>query len=404
MKMTLRTINIILFIFCFNPLFGQTNVLIPNKGIEGISIVIDSSKISDVFKIYGTDYKISERKLTKDYRYEEIGLIFSINPYDKNQIVRSISIQAPFQAQTKNGIVLNESTMKDVWDTYDRGCFTSKYYAWNSQDGISFYIRKEPNKEGYDIDEKIYKIEINNDGDFRSPSRVNFEFNEEPIDNKIKELISILNSDNLNFEQLNSFWEKEKTTEKKYYGLEKRTNFKRNLNNGLTQESIELRMVGTFYDLNIIKKNNDLAYLKLIDNKEQKTVIERREIPETENIDFDIFVYGTFCGVGGTPPDKCQEMLSLVGENNYEQLSNWLKSDNPEIATYGYIGIDFLNQKRMDILPTEAEKMEQLRKSEIQLNTCQGCYFGVTEKISDVLTKKNLKQIYRSFEQSGWLE
>lgn len=366
--------------------------------------MIDSSKISDVFKIYGTDYKISEKKLTKNYRYDEIGLTFSINPFDKNQIVRSISVQEPFTARTKNGIVLNESTMKDVWDTYDKGCFTSKYYAWNSQDGISFYIRKEPNKKGYDIDEKIYKIEINNDRDFRSPSRVNFEFNKEPIDNKIKELISILNSDNLNFERLNSFWEKEKANEKKYYGLEKRTNFKRNLNNGLTQESIELRMVGTFYDLNIIKQNDELAYLKLIDNKEQKTVLERREIPEIENTNFDIFTYGTFCGVGGTPPDKCQEMLSLVRENNYQQLANWLRSINPEIATYGYIGIDFLNQKGMDILPTETEKMEQLRKSEIQLNTCQGCYFGVTEKISDVLTKKNLKQIYRSFEQNGWIK
>ena len=55
MKMTFRTINIILFILCFNPIFGQTNVLIPNKGIEEISIVIDSSTISDVIEIYGTD-------------------------------------------------------------------------------------------------------------------------------------------------------------------------------------------------------------------------------------------------------------------------------------------------------------------------------------------------------------
>ena len=63
MKMTFRTINIILFILCFNPIFGQTDVLIPNKGIEGISIVIDSSTISDVIEIYGTDYTLSEKTL-----------------------------------------------------------------------------------------------------------------------------------------------------------------------------------------------------------------------------------------------------------------------------------------------------------------------------------------------------
>ena len=91
MKMTFRTINIILFILCFNPIFGQTNVLIPNKGIEEISIVIDSSTISDVIEIYGTDYTLSEKTLITDYRFDKIGLTFQIDPYDKNKIVRSIS-------------------------------------------------------------------------------------------------------------------------------------------------------------------------------------------------------------------------------------------------------------------------------------------------------------------------
>jgi hypothetical protein len=72
MKMTFRTINIILLILCFNPIFGQTNVLIPNKGIEGISIVIDSSTISDVIEIYGTDYTLSEKTLITYYRFDKI--------------------------------------------------------------------------------------------------------------------------------------------------------------------------------------------------------------------------------------------------------------------------------------------------------------------------------------------
>ena len=48
--------------------------------------------------------------------------------------------------------------------------------------------------------------------------------------------------------------------------------------------------------------------------------------------------------------------------------------------------------------------MNKISKSEIQLYTCQGCIFGVMEKTKNILTKKNLKQIYRSFEQSGWLK
>ena len=403
--MTFRTINIILFIFCFNPLFGQTNVLIPNKGIEGISIVIDSSTILDVIEIYGTDYTISEKTLITNYRYDKIGLTFQINPYDKNKIVRSISVQSPFKAKTENGIVLNESTMKDVWNTYnDKGCFTSKTYAWNTQNGISYYIKKDPIEKGYDTEEKIFKIEINNDGDFGISSRTNFEFNDEPVKEKLNSLIAILNADNFNFQKLDSFWSKEKVTEKEHYGLEKRTSFNRNIENNLIQESSELWLVGSSYNLNIIKSENELVYLKLTDNNEQKTLIERTEKSELENTNFDVYTYGTFCGIAGTPPDKCQSMLNLVNANNYDHLASWLKSINPEIATYGYIGLEFLKKKGIKIENTEFQRMTELSESEIQLNTCQGCIFGVTEQIKDVLKNKNINQIYRSFQQSGWIK
>jgi hypothetical protein len=405
MKMTFRTINIILFIFCFNPLFGQTNVLIPNKGIEGISIVIDSSTILDVIEIYGTDYTISEKTLITNYRYDKIGLTFQIDPYDKNKIVRSISVQSPFKAKTENGIVLNESTMKDVWNTYnDKGCFTSKTYAWNTQNGISYYIKKDPNEKGYDTEEKIFKIEINNDDDFGISSRTNFEFNDEPIKEKLNSLIANLKADNFNFQKLDSFWSKEKVTEKESYGLKKRKSFNRNIENNLIQESSELWLVGSSYNLNIIKSDNELVYLKLTDNNEQKTLIERTENSELENTNFDVYTYGTFCGIAGTPPDKCQSMLDLVNANDYDQLVSWLKSINPEIATYGYIGLEFLKKKGIKIENTEFQRMTELSESEIQLNTCQGCIFGVTEQIKDVLKNKNINQIYRSFQQSGWIK
>ena len=403
--MTFRTINIILFIFCFNPLFGQTNVLIPNKGIEGISIVIDSSTILDVIEIYGTDYTISEKTLITNYRYDKIGLTFQIDPYDKNKIVRSISVQSPFKAKTENGIVLNESTMKDVWNTNnDKGCFTSKTYAWNTQNGISYYIKKDPNEKGYDTEEKIFKIEINNDDDFGISSRTNFEFNDEPIKEKLNSLIANLKADNFNFQKLDSFWSKEKVTEKESYGLKKRKSFNRNIENNLIQESSELWLVGSSYNLNIIKSDNELVYLKLTDNNEQKTLIERTENSELENTNFDVYTYGTFCGIAGTPPDKCQSMLDLVNANDYDQLVSWLKSINPEIATYGYIGLEFLKKKGIKIENTEFQRMTELSESEIQLNTCQGCIFGVTEQIKDVLKNKNINQIYRSFQQSGWIK
>ena len=97
-------------------------------------------------------------------------------------------------------------------------------------------------------------------------------------------------------------------------------------------------------------------------------------------------------------------MLDLVNANDYDQLVSWLKSINPEIATYGYIGLEFLKKKGIKIENTEFQRMTELSESEIQLNTCQGCIFGVTEQIKDVLKNKNINQIYRSFQQSGWIK
>ena len=295
--------------------------------------------------------------------------------------------------------------MKDVWNTNnDKGCFTSKTYAWNTQNGISYYIKKDPNEKGYDTEEKIFKIEINNDDDFGISSRTNFEFNDEPIKEKLNSLIANLKADNFNFQKLDSFWSKEKVTEKESYGLKKRKSFNRNIENNLIQESSELWLVGSSYNLNIIKSDNELVYLKLTDNNEQKTLIERTENSELENTNFDVYTYGTFCGIAGTPPDKCQSMLDLVNANDYDQLVSWLKSINPEIATYGYIGLEFLKKKGIKIENTEFQRMTELSESEIQLNTCQGCIFGVTEQIKDVLKNKNINQIYRSFQQSGWIK
>ncbi len=399
--------------------FGQTNLLIPGKGIEGISVVLDSSNISDVIKQFGEDYLISTTALVTYYQYNKKGLTFQIDPYDKNQIVRSISVEYPFQAKVHNGIVLNESTMNEVWKLYnENGCFTSGDYAWRPQKGISFYIKRDPSKKGFNPKEKIFKIKIHNDGEFGTSSRVNFEFNNEPVERKLQELISILKADIIDFKRLDSFWQNQQQTENEPYGLEKKTNFERKIEYDLSQEYVEIRMVRSSYNLNVIKSHGDLIYLRLSNQDGNQIILERNEIAKISNLltqserkldtsivlnyPFIVYTYGTFCGIIGTPPDRCQMMLNLVRENKYDELALWLYSINPEIATYGYIGLDFLKRNGKDISLPELKRMNELSKSQIQLNTCQGCYFGVTEKISDVLKERNLKTIYKSFQQTGW--
>ncbi|GEM_PF-1533246 len=419
MRTTLKILKTIFLIIWVVPSFGQVNLLLPGKGIEGISIVLDSSNISEVIKQFGDDYLKSTTTLVTYYQYNKKGLTFQVDPYDKNQIVRSIFVEFPFQAKMNNGLVLNESTMNDVWKLYnENGCFTSGDYAWRPQKGVSFYIKRDPSKKGFNPKEKIYKIKIHNDSEYGTSSRVNFELNNEPVERKLEELVSILKTDIIDFEKLDTFWQTQQQTEKEPYGLQKKINFERKIEYDLSQEFIELRMVGSTYNLNIIKSHEDLIYLRLSSQGENQIIFERNEISKINNLltqserkldtsivinyPFIVYTYGTFCGIMGAPPDKCQMMLTLVREKNYNELAKWLYSINPEISTYGYIGLDFLKRKGKDISLTELKRMNELSKSQIQLNTCQGCYFGVTEKINDVLNEKNLKTIYKSFQQTGW--
>lgn len=421
MRATLQILKTIFFVIFVVPSFGQVNYLLPGRGIEGISVVLDSSNISDVIKLLGDDYSISTKTLVTYYQYSKKGLTFQIDPYDKNQIVRSVSVEYPFQAKMKNGIILNESTMNDVWKLYhENGCFTSGDYAWRPQKGVSFYIRRDPGKKGFNPKEKIYKIEVHNEGEFGTSSKVNFEFNNEPVERKLQELISILSTDIIDFKKLDTFWRTQKLTENEPYGLQKKTNFERKIEYDLSQEYVEIRMVRSTYDLNIIKSHDDLIYLRLSKQGANQIILERNEIakianlltqserkPDTSNVlnyPFIVYTYGTFCGIRGTPPEKCQMMLTLVKENKYDELVKWLYSINPEIATYGYIGLDILKRNGLKISITELARMNELNKSQIQLNTCRGCYFGVTEKISDVLNEKKLKNNYKSFQQNGWIK
>lgn len=416
-------LNIIICLLSFALGFSQENIILPQKGIEGVSVKIDTSNISVVEKLYGKDFELIENQSFTRYTYPEIGLAFQYDTNDKNQVIRSIFLVSPFEGKLENGIQLNKTSMKEVWETYaDSGCFASKTYAWHTQKGISFFIRKDATQKGYDTNEKIYKIEIHNKGEFGLPSRINFEFNKEPIERKIEEMISKLKDDNFNVAKMNDYWEAQNMNENAPYPLKRTLNFARELDFGIIQENSEIRVSGSAFELNLLKSDNKLVYLKLISqngvlverysDEQIKLLLTRRELKTNVPIDIkspidfpmNTYVYGVFCGFIGSPPPQCEVMIELVNNNDYYDLSRWLNSMNPEIATYGYIGLDFLRRKGKDIKPIELSKMLELSTSNIQLNTCQGCLFGVTETIKEVLTEKNLKGSYSAFKQSGLLK
>jgi hypothetical protein len=220
----------------------------------------------------------------------------------------------------------------------------------------------------------------------------------------LQKLLAVLDDDNFSINSLNS-------QRQKYY-FEIRKCFERYFEKGLKQTNFEITNYFTdFYSLNIIEINDTVINLKLYTTEDilfEKKSDEQEELINSHD-DFifyfptELYEYGTFCGITGTPPEKCIEMLKFISEKNYSMLSEWLYSQNPEITVYGYVGLSFLRKKGMKINQTETIRMEQIKSSNIQLYTCDGCFYGVQRTIQEVLNEDILDKNYSAFMNSGWL-
>ncbi|MDC8004099.1 hypothetical protein POV27_08540 [Aureisphaera galaxeae] len=403
-----RKLLIVLFaVFWVALAQGQINKVLPQKGIEGMPVKIDTTSISEVIGIYGEDFRINENPTYTRYFYKDLGITFQFETYDKNQIVRSIYLESPFEAELENGIRLNESTMEDVWLAYNnKGCFTSAKEARRPEEGITFYIHKKPKQRGYNAKNKIFKFEIHNKGEFGIPSRVNYEFDDDPFDRKMDELISILEKDTINFNELDTFLKKEneeKGKNSKLYSLESRLVFERQLESGITQQKFELDPWSKTYGLNILKKGSSLIYLRLERRgRDAEVIFERDRTANFEELkgrykEYSVFIFGSACGFAGTAPAGCSRMYNWANEGNYTELAKWLHSINPELAAYGYIGLYIMKKEGNTIQTKELERMKQLKDSEVKLRICLGCLYGGTETTKEALSKKRLKDFYYSF-------
>ncbi|GAB5399409.1 MAG: hypothetical protein Aureis2KO_09940 [Aureisphaera sp.] len=396
----------ILLACCFNSVYGQFLKVYPGIGIESVPVKIDSTTIAEVIDLYGPDFRLDENPLVSQYIYKDLGLGFEIITDDKNKIVRTITVKSPIDATLANGIRLNRSTMQDVWDVYNgNGCFTNSTEAWHSQEGVTFYIRKERKKRGFNLEEKIYKIEVHNKDDLGLYSRAKFEFDDDPYDRKLDVLFSFLEEEEIDLKALQAFLDEEhkQYAARKPHALDIRTVVKRDLELGLNQQNLLIGAAGRNFELNLIKRNDSLIYLKLEQTRrEYQLIIERDELNRFKDLkslspDFDVFVFGTSCGFAGMPPSGYSKMNKLAANNDYQELSRWLHSINPERAVYGYIGLYFLKRSGVVIRPSEVARMEQFKDSDISLYYCQGCLYGGNQPIITFLSRKQLRWLYSDY-------
>ena len=251
-------------------------------------------------------------------------------------------------------------------------------------------------------------------------SRVNYIYEIDPKKEKIDQLVNVLSTIPFDSTQLIDFFKEERNSNKPY-SIGRSLGFFRHLEFDFEQISRRFRLGSTFYEVNVIMKNGEPAHIKLFSedsviyahsNKDLLDLLfsRRKDVYTNQSSQienpinrFDSSVFGSFCGFSGRPPDKAERMLELVNADNYEELTAWLNSINPEISAYGYTGLFFLEKKGFQVQESERKLMRHIRSLKIYLNTCSGCFIGETDTIQESLSTGRLEANYRSYKETGWL-
>ena len=418
------TLTILLF---FSAAFSycQPKMVYPGRGIEGVPIIIDSSTIRDVFRVYGEDYIKKEKYSRTLYFYDKFGLTFEINSYNKNQVICGIFAEYPFEAQSEGGIILNKSTFREARIYSNNNISnTDGGFTYFDSKNIYYYVKRDTClKCEFDPNSIICKIGTISKNHQSFDSGTKFLFNEEPYKKKLSELISILQSPVCDTNKINEYIKKEKSGEDKPYSIRFYFETKRALERGLVQQSMELWFLNEAYKLNLVSIDNKVAFAKLnrISNKDS-VLYERADVNKFQSllkypgnnttesksispIDFPIesYIYGDFCGIAGMPQKECVYLLKLVTRNNYGEISRWLHSLNPEIAAYGYVGMEFMRKRGFPVKSSDKSRMTDVIRSDVLLNICEGCIIGRVKRPNELLGRKMLNWDYKEFKKCGWL-
>jgi len=162
----IKRIIIMSFIFCvcFASTMAQSAYVEEGVGIDGV--IINKSSLADVIATYGEDYKIIEHnKYAYEARYKN-GLSFFYCFTDTDKKIYSIRVGSPYYGLTSKGIVVGESTVKDVFRLYGE----SEHYTTGSESwffeykGVQFHIKFDSWEDDDDLEKflerKIIFIDV----------------------------------------------------------------------------------------------------------------------------------------------------------------------------------------------------------------------------------------------------
>ena len=132
-------------------------------GIDGIAVGY-STKTTVVAK-YGAEDSLTEHnKYSYEMKYLDEGISFWYRSDDADQKIFAISLWPESRAFTGRGIVVGQSTLKDVFDAYGKaefGTTTSEKSWYVEYQGISFHVEYKPSDKTRWTPEELLKRKVN---------------------------------------------------------------------------------------------------------------------------------------------------------------------------------------------------------------------------------------------------
>lgn len=415
MKVTLIIKNCVAWlVLCLNLFLMTTtvqgqNILIPGAGIKNDSIWVNKSSIHQAISTYGNEYDIEFENYATIYYYPKLGITYRVLPYDKNKIIRKIIFTSPFVAHTETGIALlgAHGSFIDSLFNCEISCY-SDYCALIPAPGIKYICISD--KKNILKTSNVSSIVIYSTDGFETDLPSNYIYDTLAEMQAAKRLFEAMRA-NPYLPELSKLMNDRIDAFSPHYI----TCYTRQLEFNIVQSDFDFDIGKSDIDMMLLSRNDSAFYIRV--SKKDTTVflyqneqilsdfISRHNAFYKSNIDIEneiqfpsnIFVFGYGCGFVGIPPLYFRKMQALVENKNYNEISSWLRSANPEIQAYGIYGMNELFKLGKQIQKADLEIIKHLFDSSTSLYSCSGCLYGEPLLFRNVIKHRDFRKLFREY-------
>jgi len=379
----MKRIFIFICIFLLGPLSkAQMYVLVPGKGIESPSIVINHSTLDSVIHSFGNQYQKSSEGVFEKVYYPANGFSFSYNIYDKNKIIRSIENTGSNAARSADGIIVGFTTVSDALKLHP-GYIDYDTIGVIHVPGICYYFQKKHKRGKLNLENRIIRIAIYSK---KMESCINctdddgFVYDTRPDKEKRKVVQALLNKPDFSLNDLKCLSKKEEKDIQETYLITYDSTQGRTNEYGLVEETGTMDIGQSYFTIYTLSRDHKLVFMRI--TEDDTIYFERKTQPDYKQL---LEEHKSIYGADASPGDPLlfpletleynfDGLSELVAKKNYTDFAKRLRSFSPEIQASGIDGLYQCKRLHgMDIKAPEQELIDHLKKT----NTLTQTYYQV---------------------------